>query len=273
MQTDERMGARRAWAGVVVCLAIGVIALVGVCAGANQILAEQQSISMGRPEEDIATLDPAFTGGRGSERPIAQNIYNTLVRVVPGSGDVTAVMGDLARSWDVSDDMLTWTFHLVRGVQFHKGYGELTADDVKFSFERLEERGSPHASTYDKITFEAVDRYTIRMHLDEIHPFLLTTLSNAAMNGQFITSRAAVEELGDAFALNPIGTGAFQLYEHRPRDRVILVRHEDYFRGPPILERVDVLFIPDQAAHMMASGSPSNRTNPARGGSLLGDRG
>jgi len=82
------------------------------------------------------------------------------------------VQGSLAKSWDISPDFKTWTFYLQEGVQFHKGYGEMTAEDVIWSY-RDGWAGNPrHARTPDFIAFwrprggkvTAVDKYTVEVH-------------------------------------------------------------------------------------------------------------
>src|SRR3989442_14993387 len=87
-------------------------------------------------------LVPAFS--RSARSPL---MYNQLVRFEP---DMTPV-GELAESWDVSRDGLTWTFKLRQGVKFHDGQ-ELTSADVKFTFDRLFEKPP------GKADFLAVDR-------------------------------------------------------------------------------------------------------------------
>src|SRR5690606_27354305 len=68
-----------------------------------------------------------------TDQQMAINVFNGLVRYKLGTLEVEP---DLATSWEMSEDGRTWTFQLREGVQFHKGYGEFTAEDVKFTFDR-----------------------------------------------------------------------------------------------------------------------------------------
>lgn len=160
------------------------------------------------------------------------NIYNWLVRWVPGSGGYR-LEPDLAESWDVSDDGTVYTFHLREGVQFHGGYGELTADDVVFSYQRQidDETASFHSNLESVVSIEALDRYTVRLELaGPDAAFLATTV---AYRPGIIVSRAAVEELGEGFSLAPIGTGPYEFVALTPANEVVLRAFDDYYRGAP----------------------------------------
>src|SRR5690606_6059460 len=81
------------------------------------------------------TLDPAHFS-LINDYVIARQVYNGLVRYKPGT---TEIEPDLAESWSHSEDGLTYTFHLRQGVQWHKGYGELTAQDVVDHYLRIKD--------------------------------------------------------------------------------------------------------------------------------------
>lgn len=160
------------------------------------------------------------------------NLFNWLVRWVPGSGGYQ-LEPDLAESWEVSDDGTVYTFHLRQGVQFHGGYGELTADDVVFSYQRQidDETASFHANLESLVGLEALDPYTVRLTLSAPDASFLATI--VAYRPGIIVSRAAVEERGEGFSQAPIGTGAFEFVELTQANEVVLRAFDDYFRGPP----------------------------------------
>jgi peptide/nickel transport system substrate-binding protein len=138
-------------------------------------------------------------------------------------------------------DPATYLVKLRRGVKFHNGE-ELTADDVKFTFDRVMDPAtkSPRAwrltdaiESPDKI--QVVDRYTIKLNLKEpFAPFLerLTLASN------FIVNRKAVETAGGEYARQPVGTGPFRLVEWRASEHVILERNPGYWGQQPSLDRL-----------------------------------
>src|SRR6266404_4557080 len=100
------------------------------------------------------SLDP-HSSTQGPVQAMARFLYRGLTRFAIKDGKVTTseVEPDLAESWTVSEDGTEWTFKLRKGVQFHKGFGEMTAEDVKFSFERQLQRtrGTLFAQNIDVI--------------------------------------------------------------------------------------------------------------------------
>lgn len=188
---------------------------------------------------DIEGLDPA--GIRSPhENFLAWNIFNSLVAYVPGSAEVAP---QLAEDYKVSEDGKLLTFYLRKGVQFHKGYGELTSEDVKFSFERIMD---PETKSRYRTDFAAVDRietpdqYTVEIYLKEPQPSFIP--GALTFRPGWIVSKKAVEELGDKFALNPIGTGPFVFDHYINGTEGVLKANPDYWEGRPKLD--EVVFIP-----------------------------
>jgi peptide/nickel transport system substrate-binding protein len=216
-------------------------------------LAEEQILRFGTTEEDAPDgFDPVKSIVEPS-MDIQKVIYNALVRLEPGAESYADLGPDLATRWETSEDGLTWTFYLREGVQFHKGFGELTAEDVAFSLNRVRAEGSSWASVYENVKdVETVDKYTVKITAIEPDPFFLYKFSNGGGVSSVIVSKKAVEQYGDDFALNPIGTGPFQFEEYVPKQKVVLVPNKNYFRGKPILERVEYIFAPDLQARTLA---------------------
>ena len=120
-------------------------------ASAQETLAEEQVLVVASSGRDIRAIDPAYCTS-SVELFITYAMFNALVRYPPGNqGDLEAIEPDLAKEWEVSKDGKVWTFYLRKGVQFQKGYGELTAADVKFTFERLDQEGAPWAKDYKNV--------------------------------------------------------------------------------------------------------------------------
>jgi peptide/nickel transport system substrate-binding protein len=179
-------------------------------------------------------LVPAFS--RSARSPM---MYNQLVRFEP---DMTPVP-ELAESWQVSPDGLTWTFKLRQGVKFHDGQ-EMTSADVKFTFDRLFEK-SPGKSDFiavDKV--EPAGKYAVKFATKEPFAGLL-----AALGGfwGFIISEAGIKKHGD---LNKaaLGTGPFMLDDWKVEQQMTLKKHAGYFKkGLPHVDQVVLRIIPDEA--------------------------
>ncbi len=226
--------------------------LASVLAFATPAMAQSaDTLRVGIAAQDIGQLDPHFAVTT-IDRIVAAWMFNGLVRFPPGSNDPAKLEPDLAESWDSSPDGKTWTFHLRHGVQFHGGYGELTADDVVFS---LKKAGNAKTSAFSSAlrsfqTIEAIDPYTVRIVLASNVPSLLGIVTNYSQG--FIVSKKAVEALGDKFSRQPIGTGPFAFSSVTPNQSLELVAHEGYFRGAPKIKKISYRFIPSDASRDLA---------------------
>ena len=208
----------------------------------------QSEIRIGVPGEGD-TLDPAQLSFVPSFA-VSTNIYSGLVRYTPGTLDLQP---DLATAWDVSDDGLTWTFHLRDGVTWQKGYGELTAADVVASFERVRnpETGSRWRGELSMIdTISAPDDRTVVFTLNRASAAFLHTV--AVFRQGMIVNVEAATEFGDDFGRNPIGSGAYQLRQWNPGVEIVLEANPDYYEGAPSIDVVRFIVIPDENVRMLA---------------------
>lgn len=203
-------------------------------------------------KNDVTTLDPAI-GYDWQNWSIIKSLFDGLMDYRPGTTELTP---DLAESFEVSEDGLTYTFHLRDGVTFHNGR-ELVAGDVKYSIERVvnPETRSPGAGFYSSIEgfdavtsgestelggIEVVDDRTVRFHLTRPDaPFL----HKLALNFAHVVPREAVEEYGADFGRHPVGTGAFRFGEWVSGQRLVLESNPDYYREDlPKLDRIEFQF-------------------------------
>ncbi len=200
---------------------------------------------------DSVGLDPALEND-GESFKVCDNIYETLVTYREES---TAVKPQLARSWESSEDGLTWIFHLRTDVRFHDGTF-FNAAAMLFSLGRQYFKDHPYhqvEGTYkywkdmgmDAIVagLEAPDDSTFVIRLNQPNaPFL----SNLAMNFAAAVSPAAVRRYGDDFFKNPVGTGPFRFVEWRKDERIVLACNDDYWGAGPQLDQL--IFKPIQDA-------------------------
>ena len=199
---------------------------------------------------DISNLDPARIF-QLENQSVAGHLYNGLVKYDQATNKI---MPDLAKDWSVSDDGTVYTFNIHAGVKFHKDYGELTADDVKFSLERVLDptTGSRYTGQLAGIkAIEAPDAQTVKIVLESPNSGLLNKLT--AFNQGWIVSRKAVTEIGhERYPLQPIGTGPFIFDKWTPGAEVRIKANPDYFEGAPQLDEVIFKIIKDETAAAIA---------------------
>lgn len=201
------------------------------------------------------SLEPAYVV-QGADNWVTMQIFDTLVR--PEDGTFAVTPGDfkpsLAESWTSSADARTWTFQLRKGVKFHGGYGEVTADDVKFTFDRLLDPKKPvdrqplYAGTMESITAEGPGTVVFKLK----RPDPLFCGSIVYTRGGCIVSRKALAERGDKHATNPIGTGAFQFDRIDPAKGVYLKAFADHWEGAPSIAELRFFYILDTTARTLA---------------------
>lgn len=199
---------------------------------------------------DIKNLDPAYWFSR-YDKDVAMPIYSGLIRHQPNSYETEL---ELAESLDVSDDGTEIRFTLRQGVQCHRGYGELTADDVKFSFERFldEENPSPYADDWRPLDrVDVTGRYEGTIVLSSAFaPLWNSTLP--LMSGS-VVCQEYVEEVGaDVFATDPVGTGPYQFTSWDPNREIVLERNPDYFGDAPFYDEIRFVIISDEQTAELA---------------------
>jgi peptide/nickel transport system substrate-binding protein len=177
---------------------------------------------------DIINMDNAFYPA-GADELASQGIYEGLITYKPGTWEVVNI---LAETFEPSADGLQFDFKLKEGIQFHGGYGELTAEDVKYSYERIAgltkpKLDSPYQGDWAALQEVKVnDKYSGTIILKEPFSALMTT--TLPVFSGVIHSKKAIEELGEEYATHPISTGPYEFVEWKPKQHVKLQRFADY---------------------------------------------
>src|SRR5882724_10408609 len=183
----------------------------------------------------IASLDPAFAKNQ-SIMWIIHQVYNTLVEV---DGKLN-IVPSLAKSWDVSDNRLIYTFHLRTDVFFQddpvfiNGKGrKLTAKDIVYSFSRIinAQTASPGSWIFNRKVdsvqpFVAINDSTFQLKLLRPYHPVLGILS---MQYCSIVAKEVVEKYGNDFRRHPVGTGPFKFIAWEEGQALVLKKNENYF--------------------------------------------
>ncbi len=228
---------------------------------ASLVASAAGTLVWGMPAE-TDTLDPHATGG-WSTYQVTYQIFEGLVKedLTKPDDPTPPIIPGLAKTWDISDDGLTYTFHLRQGVRFHDGT-PFDAAAVKFNFDRFWNEGSPDfypkakafVVAYTKWIkgVEVVDPMTVKVTLTaQNYQWLRQGLQSYGQ--PLMISPASVKQYGnDGVALHPVGTGPFKFVERDQGVKTVIARNEDYWGTKAKLDRVIFRPLQDPATRINA---------------------
>jgi peptide/nickel transport system substrate-binding protein len=222
-------------------------------ATANAAVAAGSTLRL-RANFDIQNTDPAFWPTHIDEW-IALCSMEGLVSFKPGTFDN---VNCLAESLEQSKDGRRIHFKLKRGVEFHGGYGEMTSDDVKYSYERIAGLTKPNLHAVYQGDWNALQRvkpegkYAGTIILKE--SFAPLSRSTMPAGAGLVVSKKAVVKLGKKFATHPIGTGPYEFTSWTPKQKIVMTRFDKYagsnkgFVHGPFFETINVIPIVNDSA-------------------------
>lgn len=211
----------------------------------------------------LNSLDPAFAAVQ-SNVWIVNLLYNGLVQ----TDDSLNVIPCIAKRWDISDDGLTYTFHLRKDVSFHDseiftgGKGRtVTAHDFVYSFNRIIDPSVMSKGSWifiGKVSeiepFKAIDDSTFQLKLKKPFTPMLSVLT---MSYCKVVPHEAIEKYGKDFRIHGIGTGPFRLNHWKENDVLVLLKNPHYFEKDkngdrlPYLDAVSVTFIANKSTEFL----------------------
>ncbi|HEY1258208.1 MAG TPA: ABC transporter substrate-binding protein [Stellaceae bacterium] len=193
-----------------------------------------------------AWFDPAETQGIITPFMVLYALHDAMVKPMPGKSQAPC----LAESWTAAEDGLTYEFVIRDGVKFHNG-DPVTAEDVKFSFERY--KGAAHDLMKKNVAvIETPDARHVRFKLKAPWPDFLMFYSNASGSG-WIVPKKYVEKVGDdGFKRAPIGAGPYKFVSFTPGVELVLEAFDGYWRKTPSVKRLVMKVIPDEATRLAA---------------------
>ena len=222
-------------------LMLAILILPGnVCAEPNDIAIGDTLIvgSIGEPSVLLPLL-----ASDGASHDVAGLIYNGLVKYDPD----LKLTGDLAKSWKITNNGLTITFHLRKGVKWQDGV-EFTSADVLFGFNLLRDPDTPTAYAEDFCQVKsasAPDPYTFQVTYKKPFAPALSSWGNLPILPKHLLEGKDIKKC--SLTRNPVGLGPFKFQEWIPGEKLSLVANPEYFEGRPYLDSFIYRFIPDPA--------------------------
>ncbi|MDU2066044.1 MAG: ABC transporter substrate-binding protein [Sporomusaceae bacterium] len=214
--------------------------LVSGCGGkADQTGAktDSKSIILG-VENESDKVNPIFADEHDDAISL---IFSGLVRY----DDKNEPIPDMAESWDISSDKLTYTFHLKKNIKWHDGQ-PFTADDVKFTIEAAlnPKNNSMIRERFEEIkAVQIMDPYTVKIVLKTPFPLLVNVMSTGMLPKHLLEGK---DINNNAFNAAPIGTGPFKFVEWKKGQYMKLAANQDFYRQSPKSEQVILKYLPDQ---------------------------
>ena len=192
-------------------------------------------------------LDPGDTEAFIAPFMVLYAIHDAVVKPMPGNDNTPS----LAESWTASKDGLVYEFVLRKGAKFHNGE-PVTAEDVKFSFERY--KGAAAKLLKDKVQeVQIPDPGRVRFVLKEPWPDFMTFYGTSATGAAWIVPKKYVEKVGeDGFKKAPVGAGPYKVVSFNPGVDLVMEAFEGYWRKVPSVKRLVFKSMPDETTRAAA---------------------
>src|SRR5881296_3097086 len=190
-------------------------------------------------------LDPGEMEGILTPFLFYYALHDALVKPMPGH----AMAPSLAESWTMGKDALSYDFVLRKGVRFHNG-DPVTAEDVKFTFERY--KGAGGKLLREKVReVQVVDPGRVRFHLREPWPDFMTFYGTSATGAGWIVPKKYVDKVGEeGFKKAPVGAGPYRFVSFTPGVELVLEAFEGYWRKTPSVKRLVLKAVPDPSTRL-----------------------
>jgi peptide/nickel transport system substrate-binding protein len=192
-----------------------------------------------------AWFDPGEISPVQTSLVVMSALHDALVKPMPGQ----PLGPSLAESWQVSKDGLVYEFTLRSGVLFHNGE-RVTADDVKFSFDRY--RGPSAKLLKERMAaVDVVDPLHIRFRLKAPWSDFMSAYATPLTKAAWIVPKKYIEKVGDdGFKKAPVGAGPYRFVSYTPGVELVLEAHDRYWRKKPSVNRLVLRVVPDDATRL-----------------------
>jgi peptide/nickel transport system substrate-binding protein len=225
---------------LVLALTLGAAALAGAAPEGQLTMAVHFTLAP-------TLFEPAETPGLVTPFMFLYALHDALVKPMPDK----SMAPSLAESWSASPDGLVYEFVLRQGARFHNGE-PVTADDVKFSFERY--RGISAQMLKERVAvIETPEARRIRFRLKQPWPDFLSFYGTLATGAGWVVPRHYVEHVGeDGFKKAPVGAGPYRFVSFTPGVELVLEATEGYWGKTPSVKRLVFKSMPDPVTRLAA---------------------
>jgi len=192
-------------------------------------------------------LDPAETEAFNTPFMVLYAVHDALVKPMPGGLNTPS----LAESWQESKDHLTFTFTIRKNARFHNGE-PVTAEDVKFSFERY--KGASNALLKEKVKdVQVLAPNQVRFVLKEPWGDFMTFYGTTASGAAWIVPKKYVQQVGeDGFKTAPVGAGPYKVVSFKPGVEIVMEAFDGYWRKAPSVKRLVMRSMPEETTRAAA---------------------
>jgi peptide/nickel transport system substrate-binding protein len=192
-------------------------------------------------------LDPAETEAFNTPFMVLYAVHDALVKPMPGG----LSQPSLAESWQESKDRLAYTFTIRKNARFHNGE-PVTAEDVKFSFERY--KGASNTLLKEKVKdVQVLAPNQVRFVLKEPWGDFMTFYGTTASGAAWIVPKKYVQQVGeDGFKTAPVGAGPYKVVAFKPGVEIVMEAFDGYWRKAPSVKRLVMRSMPEETTRAAA---------------------
>jgi peptide/nickel transport system substrate-binding protein len=200
---------------------------------------------------DATEMDPLRSNTQANHPP-QEALFNYVARYSYRPPLSPTIVPELAEKWEVQDGAKTFIFTLRKGAKYHDGGGEVTAEDVKWNWERAKDpkNGASSAPDWVGSSFQVVDSHTLKVTFERPYPAFIG--ATVAYGGGLIVSPKAHQAKGDKWNTGPVGSGPFIWGSAQPGSNLVLKKNPNYWGPKPKIDEIHFRMKVDDRTAMLA---------------------
>lgn len=199
---------------------------------------------------DATEMDPLKSTTQANQ-PVQEALYNYAARY-SYKPPLSSIINPEVAEWEVQDGARTYIFHVKKGIKYHDGSGEMTAEDLKWNWERAKDPKTAASSRPDWAgsTLTVLDPYTLKVTFEQPYPSFIG--ATVAYGGGMLVAPKAREAAGDKWSTAPVGSGPFKWDSAQPGSSITLKKNPDYWGKKPNIDEIQFKMKVDARTAMLA---------------------